>query len=214
MTGTFITFEGPDGAGKTSVLQALIPRLKSQSQAALHLTREPGGAKISEKIRDVILDPANTEMDARTEALLYAASRRQHLVEVIKPALAQGDIVICDRFVDSSVAYQGGGRQIGTQAVLQMNQFATTGLEPDLTIYLDVPVQIGLDRIAAHQHERQYDRLDQESLAFHERVHSAYMKLVADNPTRIVTVDATQPLAFVITAAETAITKRFPSLFG
>ncbi|BAN75190.1 MULTISPECIES: dTMP kinase [Lacticaseibacillus] len=214
MTGTFITFEGPDGAGKTSVLQALIPRLKSQSQAALHLTREPGGAKISEKIRDVILDPANTEMDARTEALLYAASRRQHLVEVIKPALAQGDIVICDRFVDSSVAYQGGGRQIGTQAVLQMNQFATAGLEPDLTIYLDVPVQIGLDRIAAHQHERQYDRLDQESLAFHERVHSAYMKLVADNPTRIVTVDATQPLAFVITAAETAITKRFPSLFG
>jgi len=214
VTGTFITFEGPDGAGKTSVLQALIPRLKSQSQAALHLTREPGGAKISEKIRDVILDPANTEMDARTEALLYAASRRQHLVEVIKPALAQGDIVICDRFVDSSVAYQGGGRQIGPQAVLQMNQFATAGLEPDLTIYLDVPVQIGLDRIAAHQHERQYDRLDQESLAFHERVHSAYMKLVADNPTRIVTVDATQPLAFVITAAETAITKRFPSLFG
>lgn len=214
MTGTFITFEGPDGAGKTSVLQALIPRLKAQSQVALHLTREPGGAKISEKIRDVILDPANTEMDARTEALLYAASRRQHLVEVIQPALAQGDIVICDRFVDSSVAYQGGGRQIGTQAVLQMNQFATAGLEPDLTIYLDVPVQVGLDRIAAHQHERQYDRLDQESLAFHERVHSAYMKLVADNPMRIVTVDATQPLAFVITAAETAITKRFPSLFG
>ena len=214
MTGTFITFEGPDGAGKTSVLQALIPRLKAQSQVALNLTREPGGAKISEKIRDVILDPANTEMDARTEALLYAASRRQHLVEVIQPALAQGDIVICDRFVDSSVAYQGGGRQIGTQAVLQMNQFATAGLEPDLTIYLDVPVQVGLDRIAAHQHERQYDRLDQESLAFHERVHSAYMKLVADNPTRIVTVDATQPLAAVVTAAEAAITKRFPSLFG
>jgi dTMP kinase len=214
VTGTFITFEGPDGAGKTSVLEALIPRLKSQSQAALHLTREPGGAKISEKIRDVILDPANTEMDARTEALLYAASRRQHLVEVIQPALAQGDIVICDRFVDSSVAYQGGGRQIGTQAVLQMNQFATAGLEPNLTIYLDVPVQVGLDRIAAHQHERQYDRLDQESLAFHERVHSAYMKLVADNPTRIVTVDATQPLAAVVTAAEAAITKRFPSLFG
>ncbi|WLV77331.1 dTMP kinase [Lacticaseibacillus parahuelsenbergensis] len=214
MTGTFITFEGPDGAGKTSVLEALIPRLKAQSQAALHLTREPGGAKISEKIRDVILDPANTEMDARTEALLYAASRRQHLVEVIQPALAQGDIVICDRFVDSSVAYQGGGRQIGTQAVLQMNQFATAGLEPNLTIYLDVPVQVGLDRIAAHQHERQYDRLDQESLAFHERVHSAYMKLVADNPTRIVTVDATQPLAAVVTAAEAAITKRFPSLFG
>ncbi|MDE3315930.1 dTMP kinase [Lacticaseibacillus zeae] len=214
MTGTFITFEGPDGAGKTSVLQALIPRLKAQSQVALNLTREPGGAKISEKIRDVILDPANTEMDARTEALLYAASRRQHLVEVIKPALAQGDIVICDRFVDSSVAYQGGGRQIGTQAVLQMNQFATAGLEPDLTIYLDVPVQVGLDRIAAHQHERQYDRLDQESLAFHERVHSAYMKLVADNPMRIVTVDATQPLGSVVTAAEAAITKRFPSLFG
>ncbi|QVI34108.1 dTMP kinase [Lacticaseibacillus chiayiensis] len=213
MTGTFITFEGPDGAGKTSVLQALIPKLKAQSQVSLHLTREPGGAKISEKIRDVILDPANTEMDARTEALLYAASRRQHLVEVIKPALAQGDIVICDRFVDSSVAYQGGGRRIGTQAVLQMNQFATAGLEPDLTIYLDVPVQVGLDRIAAHQHERQYDRLDQESLAFHERVHSAYMKLVENNPKRIVTVDATQPLASVVTAAQAVIKQRFSSLF-
>ena len=214
MTGTFITFEGPDGAGKTSVLNTLIPKLKACSVTSVHLTREPGGAKISETIRDVILDPKNTAMDARTEALLYAASRRQHLVEVIQPALAHGDIVVCDRFVDSSVAYQGGGRQIGTQAVLQMNQFATAGLEPDLTVYLDVPVQVGLDRIMAHQGERQYDRRDQESLAFHERVHAAYMKLVADNPKRIVTVDATQPLAAVVTAAFMTITERFPELFA
>ena len=212
--GTFITFEGPDGAGKTSVLKTLIPQLEQHVRVPLHLTREPGGAKISETIREVILDPANTAMDARTEALLYAASRRQHLVEVIQPALAQGDIVVCDRFVDSSVAYQGGGREIGPDAVLKMNQFATAGMEPALTLYLDVPVQVGLDRIKSHQNERQYDRLDQGSLAFHERVHDAYMTLIVDNPQRIVSIDATEPLEKVVAACFQTITRRFPELFN
>ncbi|KRM71508.1 thymidylate kinase [Lacticaseibacillus brantae DSM 23927] len=194
----FITFEGPDGAGKTSVLNQLIPELKAHLKRPVTLTREPGGAVISEAIREIILNPDYTAMDARTEALLYAASRRQHLVEVILPALTRDEVVICDRFVDSSVAYQGGGRQIGEAAVLAMNQFATDGIEPTLTIYLDVPVAVGLARIEAHRKATQYDRLDQESIAFHERVSAAYQRLVADNPERITAIDATQSLDAVV----------------
>ncbi|MFD1429017.1 dTMP kinase [Lacticaseibacillus mingshuiensis] len=196
--GQLITFEGPDGAGKTSVLNGLMPRLNAHlSQPAL-LTREPGGTPIAEQIRELILDPANTAMDARTEALLYAASRRQHLVEVIEPALAAGRVVICDRFVDSSIAYQGAGRGIGEDAVRAINLFATAGRQPDLTLYLDVPSAVGLARIKAHQGERQYDRLDQEKEAFHLRVRQAYLDLAAASPTRIHTIDATQPLPQVI----------------
>ncbi|WP_125705249.1 dTMP kinase [Lacticaseibacillus daqingensis] len=198
MVDTFITFEGPDGAGKTSVLTALIPQLAAHLTRPVHLTREPGGAQISEKIRELILDPENTAMDARTEALLYAASRRQHLREVIVPALDAGEVVVCDRFVDSSVAYQGAGRQIGEQAVLEMNQFATDGIQPGLTLYLDVPSEIGLARIAAHRTSRQFDRLDQESLAFHQRVRAAYLRLAQQEPERIHTIDATQPMAQVV----------------
>ncbi|WP_179395903.1 dTMP kinase [Lacticaseibacillus absianus] len=205
MAGTFITFEGPDGAGKTSVLAALIPQLAAHLTRPVRLTREPGGAQLSEKIRELILDPANTAMDARTEALLYAASRRQHLVEVIEPALEAGDVVVCDRFVDSSVAYQGAGRQIGEAAVLAMNQFATGGRTPDLTIYLDVPSAVGLARIQAHRSDRQYDRLDQESQAFHERVRAAYLRLAEQDPARIRTIDATQPMAEVVAACLAAL---------
>lgn len=198
MSGKFITFEGPDGAGKDSVLDAIVPELKQQLGTRLVVTREPGGDPIAEQIRDVILDPKNTAMDERTEALLYAASRRQHLQDVIEPALAIGDVVICDRFVDSSVAYQGAGRQIGEEAVYELNQFATNGVTPDLTVYLDVPAQVGLDRIKAHRQDTQYDRLDQEEVEFHDRVRAAYLRLAAANPQRIVTVDATKPLAQVI----------------
>lgn len=200
VAGRFITFEGPDGAGKTSVLSALIPIVEKHVAMPVTLTREPGGADISEKIRTLILDPANVAMDPRTEALLYAASRRQHLIEVIDPALAAGALVICDRFVDSSVAYQGGGRQIGEEAVLAMNQFATGGQGPELTVYLDIDSAAGLARIQAHQASRQYDRLDRESLAFHQRVRAAYLKLAKAEPARIKTVDASQPLEQVVAA--------------
>ncbi|MCI1986503.1 MAG: dTMP kinase [Lactobacillus sp.] len=207
MAGKFISFEGPDGAGKTSVLQALLPQLQQHSQADVVLTREPGGARISEKIRDLILDPQNTEMDARTEALLYAASRRQHLVEKILPALAKGAVVVCDRFVDSSVAYQGAGRQIGEADVLAMNQFATAGVEPAVTVYLDVPAAVGLARIQAHRQATQYDRLDREQLDFHERVRAAYLRLAQAAPQRIITIDATQSLAQVVTECLTVLQK-------
>ncbi|MTV82396.1 dTMP kinase [Secundilactobacillus folii] len=203
MAGLFITFEGPDGAGKTTVLSAISEQFKQAHRNDIVVTREPGGNQISEAIRDIILNPKNTQMDVRTEALLYAAARRQHIQETIQPALDAGKVVLCDRFVDSSVAYQGAGREIGENAVYEMNQFATNGLTPDLTIYVDVPSEVGLARIKAHRDV--VDRLDAETLSFHKRVRAAYLRLAADHPDRIVTVDATQPVATVIDTATTLI---------
>lgn len=206
MAGLFISFEGPDGAGKTTVLSAIAEQLDTANRTDILVTREPGGNQISEAIRKIILDPQNTQMDVRTEALLYAASRRQLIQETIRPALAAGKVVLCDRFVDSSVAYQGAGRQIGEEAVYQMNQFATEGLTPDLTIYVDVPSEVGLARIKAHR--QNVDRLDAEALSFHKRVRAAYLRLAKKFPERIITIDATQPVADVISQALTLITDR------
>lgn len=206
MAGLFISFEGPDGAGKTTVLSAIAEQLDTANRTDILVTREPGGNQISEGIRKIILDPQNTQMDVRTEALLYAASRRQLIQETIRPALAAGKVVLCDRFVDSSVAYQGAGRQIGEEAVYQMNQFATEGLTPDLTIYVDVPSEVGLARIKAHR--QNVDRLDAEALSFHKRVRAAYLRLAQKFPERIITIDATQPVADVISQAMTLITDR------
>ena len=199
--GMFVTIEGPDGAGKDSVLKQILPELRQHLTTELVVTREPGGDPIAEQIRHLILDPENTAMDDRTEALLYAASRRQHLQAVIEPALKRGAIVLCDRFVDSSIVYQGAGRGIGEQAVADINAFATAGREPELTVYFDVPAKVGLARIHAHRKDKQFDRLDQEEGAFHERVHDAYLRLAKANPQRIVTVDATPALADVSAAA-------------
>jgi len=204
VAGLFITFEGPDGAGKTTVLSAIAEQFKTAKRTDILVTREPGGNQISEAIRNLILDPKNTQMDVRTEALLYAASRRQLIQETIRPALAANKVVLCDRFVDSSVAYQGAGRQIGEDAVFQMNQFATEGLTPDLTVYVDVPSEVGLARIKAHR--ANVDRLDAETLSFHKRVRAAYLRLAKQFPDRIVTVDATQPVATVIDQTMTLIT--------
>ncbi|EHE86070.1 thymidylate kinase [Latilactobacillus curvatus CRL 705] len=212
MAGKLITFEGPDGAGKTSTLMAVVPLLESKCNQDIIVTREPGGNPIAEKIRNVILDVENTAMDDRTEALLYAAARRQHIVEKIEPALADNKIVICDRFVDSSIAYQGAGRGIGEEAVAQMNLFATNGLAPDLTVYLDVPSEVGLQRIKQNRQD-QYDRLDQEKLAFHQKVRQSYLQLAQDNPERIQTIDATADLDTVVAKCLQVIEQRYPDLF-
>ena len=200
MAGLLITFEGPDGAGKTTVLSAIVKQLTQDYGSRLVVTREPGGNQISEAIRHIILDPKNTEMDVRTEALLYAAARRQHISETIAPVLAANQVVLCDRFVDSSVAYQGAGREIGEDAVYEMNQFATDGLTPDLTLYFDVPSEVGLARTRTR--EKAVDRLDAEALSFHQRVRASYLRLAQANPERIMTIDATQPLAAVIAEAD------------
>ena len=190
MSGLFITLEGGEGAGKTTIANAVIDKLSTLGIETLY-TREPGGIKIAEKIREVILDRDHTEMDCRTEALLYAAARRQHLVEKVKPAMDEGRIVLCDRFVDSSIVYQGYARGIGMDEVREINQFAIEGFMPDLTIFFDIKPEIGLARIAAND-SREVNRLDLEGLAFHELVYEGYKKQAKMNPERIVSVDATK----------------------
>ncbi|MCD5028208.1 dTMP kinase [Enterococcus asini] len=213
MNGLFITIEGPDGAGKTSVINELYPRLQLIAKRGIVKTREPGGVKISEKIRQIILDPQNEEMDERTEALLYAAARRQHLVQVILPALSAGKIVICDRFVDSSLAYQGAGRRIGMPDIRKINEFATEGTKPNFTLYLDVDSDTGLKRIENARSGRQVDRLETESLEFHQRVRHAYLKLAEEEPIRIHKVDARMSLTDVVEESFTAITESYPQFF-
>ncbi|MEQ3505803.1 dTMP kinase [Enterococcus cecorum] len=210
--GLFITIEGPDGAGKTTVLNELFPRLQMIAKKEIIKTREPGGVLIAEKIRQIILNPDHRQMDERTEALLYAAARRQHLVEVIMPALNEGKIVICDRFVDSSLTYQGAGRRIGMKEIAQINEFATEGLEPDFTLYLDVDSDTGLRRIQNHRRQ-DVDRLDLEGLEFHQRVRHAYLKLAEENPVRIHRIDAKMSLQEVVESSFSAIVESNPTFF-
>lgn len=212
MQGYFITFEGPDGAGKTTVINEVVKAIQGQCKQEILVTREPGGSKIAEKIRDIILDPANTEMNAKTEALLYAASRSQHVSEIINPALKRGDLVISDRFVDSSLAYQGQGRRLGIEEVAQINAFATGNLEPDLTIFLDLDPAQGLARIAKARSGSE-DRLEQEKLAFHEEVYRGYQKVNQAHPDRVKVVDASQDLPQVVAASVKLVKSTFPELF-
>ena len=183
--GVFITFEGADGSGKTTVSQAVAEKLQLLNLEVIY-SREPGGSEIAEQIRKVILDLENTAMDFKTEALLYAASRRQHLIDIIWPALKANKVVICDRFVDSSLAYQGYAREIGIDEVLNINQFAIEEFFPDLTIYLEISAETGLNRIKSR---RNLDRLDQESITFHENVVVGYHKVLEMFPERIVVFD-------------------------
>ena len=182
MKGIFITFEGTEGSGKTTIINNIEKELKEKGFKVIK-TREPGGSNISEEIRNIILNVENVEMDKITEALLYAASRRQHVIEVIKPHLEKGYIVLCDRYVDSSLAYQGYARGIGIEKVYQLNQFAIEGLLPDLTLYIDVKPEIGLKRIS--NNHRDQDRLDLEALSFHELVYNGYAEVVKKFPERI-----------------------------
>lgn len=209
--GIFISFEGADGAGKTSILNALKKDFLSVLGERLVITREPGGSKISEEIRKIIVDKKNNNMDSRTEALLFAASRRQHLIETVLPALSQNKIVFSDRYVDSSVAYQGAGRQIGEQLISDLNRFATEGLQPDLTIYFDIPSEVGLKRINNYR-SNEINRLDQENLSFHKRVRQEYLKLV-DNNDRIKLIDANRNFDQVVDDTKNLIVNTFPNIF-
>ena len=187
----FITFEGGDGTGKTTLIERLAKDLESQGYSILK-SREPGGSRISEQIRNVILNIENTEMDYMTEALLYAASRRQHLQEVIKPAINNGKIVILDRYVDSSLAYQGYARGIGIDKVYAINNYAIDGFFPDLTIYIDVAPEIGISRIK--NNHRDMDRLDLEKIEFHKKVREGYLKVSQMFPERIKVVDGNKTI--------------------
>ncbi|MCO7177370.1 dTMP kinase [Streptococcus gallolyticus subsp. gallolyticus] len=193
--GIIISFEGPDGAGKTTVLEQVLPVLQEKGYDIV-TTREPGGVEIAERIRDVILDVNHVAMDSKTELLLYMAARRQHYVEKVLPALEAGKVVLIDRFIDSSIAYQGAGRGLDKDIITRLNDFATDGRKPDLTLYFDVESEIGLARIAKNA-EREVNRLDLEKLDMHKRVREGYLALT-EQEKRIVTIDASRELADVV----------------
>jgi len=192
----FITLEGVEGSGKTTVARGLVEILEDNGFDVLY-TREPGGNKIAEAIRDVVLDTSNTDMDVRTEALLYAAARRQHLVDVIEPAIKVQKIVICDRFVDSSIAYQGYARNIGPELVEYINDFAIAGKRPDLTFLIDVKPEIGLKRIAIDKN-REVNRLDLEDFEFHQSVYAGYQELAEKYKDRIKIIDGERKVVEIV----------------
>lgn len=188
LKGKFITFEGGEGSGKTTMITKISDYLEDKNIPYM-ITREPGGIDIAEKIRSIILNPEHTTMDARTEALLYAAARRQHLAEKVIPALEKGVMVLSDRFVDSSLAYQGYARGIGMDEIRSINEFATAGINPEMTLYFDITPEQGLARIAANG-GREVNRLDMENLSFHNKVREGYLLLAKNEPERIKIIDA------------------------
>jgi dTMP kinase len=189
--GLFITFEGPEGSGKTVQARLLADWLQAQGRPLL-LTREPGGTSIGDQIRTVLHDVANTAMLPSTEILLYSASRAQHVGEVIRPALARGEIVLCDRYADSTLAYQGYGHGLDLGVLRAITAFATGGLLPDLTIYLDIAAAAGLRRKyqAFQAGETEWNRMDRQALDFHRRVRQGYRAMAAAEPGRWLVLDA------------------------
>ena len=202
----FITLEGPEGSGKTSAINIVVDRLTKEGYTVVQ-TREPGGTPIAEEIRNVILDVKNTSLDPRAEALLYAASRRQHLVEKVWPSIKEGKIVICDRYLDSSLAYQGGARKLGIDEVLNINLFATENTMPDLTLLFDIEPELGLARIRKNAN-REVNRLDLEKLEFHKMVRQTFLDLSKRFNERFVVIDASLPLEEVAEIAYKAVKER------
>lgn len=207
--GLFITFEGPDGCGKTSIINLLKEYYKNNEK--IIFTREPGGTKISEKIREIILSNDNSEMSARTEALLYSASRAQHIDELIKPNLEKGNVIISDRFVLSSLAYQGGGRELGIENVKKINDFAINGVNPDMVIFFYVDPLTTLKRKSLSD---EADRLELSGDNFHSRVYNTYMKLLEEmkNEKFLKKVDATKSMMEVFEDVKNIIDEKLEEL--
>src|SRR5574341_16394 len=196
MAGLFITFEGGEGSGKTTQLKALLAHLRAEGRDAVE-TRDPGGTPIGKQIRSLLLNPANGGMEAVAELLLYEASRAQLVREVIRPALAAGRIVLCDRFADSTVAYQGLGRGLDLGLIQALNAMATDGLRPDLTLLLDLDPEAGLARVGQRVNPPadRHDRIEGEVLGFHQRVRAGYLAIAAAEPDRVVLLDASHGMA-------------------
>lgn len=188
----FITFEGPEGSGKTTQIALLASRLTAKGYDVL-ATREPGGTAIGDRVRALLLDAAHHEMQAVTEVLLFSAARAQHVYQVIRPHLARGGVVLCDRYADSTLAYQGYGRQLDLPTLRIITAFATGGLWPDLTIYLDLPVELGLQRKRGG-HAEEWNRMEQQTLEFHARVRAGYLEMARAERHRWLVVDAAQPV--------------------
>jgi dTMP kinase len=207
----FVTFEGPDGSGKTTQIKLLAGHLQALGHDVL-VTREPGGTSIGDQIRVVLHDVKNVEMACETEFLLYSASRAQLVRQVVKPHLMRGGVVLCDRFADSSIAYQGYGRELDLVAVRLITQFATEGLVPDLTVYLDLPVEVGIERkqVAHAAWAGEWNRLDQQSMDFHRRVRRGYLHMAQADPGRWLVIDAAQS----IDDTQAVIRKRLETLLS
>ena len=192
--GKFITFEGPDGSGKTTQINLVYEYLKSKGYPCI-CTREPGGTKIGEKLRDILKNPElNSLLSMQTEALLLQTARAQHVFELIKPSLKEGKIVLCDRYADSSTAYQGAGRELGEDVIEYLNNFATTGLTPDLTLILDLSPEEGLKRADDREHGQEKDRWEAQKISFHKKVRSCFLGMAERNPDRYKIVAADQKI--------------------
>ncbi|HEY0221721.1 dTMP kinase [Lactovum miscens] len=210
MNPLFISIEGPEGAGKSTILEALLPILSVKRSVVA--TREPGGVRIAEDIRGIILDPKNTVLDGKTEILLFAAARRVHLLEKVLPALAEGKVVIADRFIDSSVAYQGFAGGVDVEQVKWLNDFATDSLKPDLTIFFDITPEEGLKRVMKNN-EREKNRLDLAKLDYHKKVYEGYQALLKTDSDRIVAIDASKSPEEVLDQIINVLYTRFPGEF-
>ena len=209
MPGLFVTFEGGEGSGKTTQLKTLLAHLRATGRDTVE-TRDPGGTPIGKQIRELLLDRENTRMAAIAELLLYEASRAQLVDEVIRPVLREGRIVLCDRFTDSTLAYQGHGRRLDRDLILRLNDLATGGMRPNLTLLLDLPPEVGLTRAQerlAHPRTRR-DRIEEEVLSFHQRVREGYLAIAAAEPGRVVVLDASHG----ILAIEAQIRQRVEAL--
>lgn len=208
--GCFITFEGVEGCGKTTQIKLLAQHLTEQGHTVI-VTREPGGCPIADQARAILLDADNRAMTPTTELLLYAAARAQHVQEIVKPALAAGKIVLCDRFTDATIAYQGNGRGLDPTTIAYLNDLATGGLKPRLTVLLDCPVEVGLkrafDRINGAAGARE-ERFELESVLFHRKVRNGYLKLAEDEPERFIIIDGSQGVQETEAAITAAVLAR------
>ncbi len=211
--GLFITFEGIEGCGKSTQARLLTESLRVRGYEVL-LTREPGGPRISEEIRTILLNKEFTEMNRLTEVFLYMASRAQHTLEWIIPTLEKGQIVICDRYYDSTYAYQGAAREIPDYEIETINTIATTGLKPDVTYIIDVPVEIGLERLHKGTKAEDIDRLESENFDFHRRVRAGYLKLAEKEPYRIIVIDGTKNIEEIHQDIMKNIKQRYEDLSG
>ncbi len=206
----FVTFEGSDGSGKTTQIHLLADHLRTAGHTVL-TTREPGGTRIGDGIRQLLLDLAHTEMHARAETLLFNAARAQIVAEVIRPALAAGKTVLCDRFADSTLAYQGYGHQQDIAELQRLIAYATGGLQPDLTVYLDIPPEDGIRRNRGRA-DGDWNRLDAQELSFYQRVETGYRQLIAQQPQRWAVINATQHRDHVHQDIVRAVQPKLPAL--
>jgi dTMP kinase len=208
--GWFITFEGVEGCGKTTQIK-LLSRQLAECGYTLRVTREPGGCPIADQVRGILLDAANRAMTPMTELLLYAAARAQHMQEIIIPAQASGSIVLCDRFTDATIAYQGYGRGLDLATIEYLNHIATDGLKPRLSVLIDCPVEVGLERAFARINGSagaREERFELESVRFHQRVRDGYLKLAAEEPERFIVIDGSRSVEETAAAVTAAVLAR------